>query len=90
MSFGTCARSSFPRLTNVVAVDGCPGSLEAETDILIPSAGPAADLLGASGLGVQEKRLLLESTLGLDTKLNVRHVGRVCGRQGRMFISNRR
>lgn len=66
-------------LVDVVALNGGLGGLEAQTDILVPSA---ASLARASrlrlGLGVLEDvRLLLESTLRLDGQLG----GHGCGWQ---------
>lgn len=50
-------------LVNVRTLDSLLGSLETKTDLLIPSLGLLVDL----GLGVLEDvRLLLESTLGLN------------------------
>ena len=68
---------NFASHTDVVALNGGLGGLEAQTDILVPSA---ARLARASrlrlGLGVLEDvRLLLESTLRLDGQLG----GHGCG-----------
>lgn len=58
------------KLTDVGALNGGTGGLEAKTNILVPSA-VTGGLPG--GLGVVEDRLLLEGLLRLDTELDVRH-----------------
>lgn len=64
--------SQAPRasLTNVVALNGGPGSPEAQTDVLHPSPATLSSPLGLAALllGVLENvRLLLESALALDS-----------------------
>lgn len=63
---------SFPRAshTNVRALNGGLGCPETETDVLVPSPAALANSLAlAAGLLVVEEdvRLLLESTLALDS-----------------------
>lgn len=52
-------------LVDVFAVDGLPGGLEAETDLLEPSLGLGSRLLDALGVG-EDVRLLLERSVRLD------------------------
>ena len=57
-------------LTNVVALNGGPGSLEAQTDVLHPSPATLSSPLGLSALllvVLEDVRLLLESALALDS-----------------------
>jgi len=57
-------------LTNVVALNGGPGSLEAQTDVLHPSPATLSGPLGLSTLllvVLEDVRLLLESALALDS-----------------------
>lgn len=62
----------YGRRTNVIALDGCLGCLEAQSDVFIPSSLALTDssvlaALGALVLGVEEDvRLLLISTLALN------------------------
>lgn len=64
--------SQAPRasLTNVVALNGGPGGLEAQTDVLHPSPATLSSPLGLSALllvVLENVRLLLESALALDS-----------------------
>jgi hypothetical protein len=57
-------------LTNVVALNGGPGSLEAQTDVLHPSPATLSSPLGLAALllvVLENVRLLLESALALDS-----------------------
>jgi hypothetical protein len=58
-------------LTNVVALNGGPGSPEAETDVLHPSPATLSSPLGLAALllvVLEDVRLLLESALALDSQ----------------------
>jgi hypothetical protein len=58
-------------LTNVVALNGGPGSLEAQTDVLHPSPATLSSPLGLAALllvVLENVRLLLESALALDSQ----------------------
>ena len=65
--------SQAPRasLTNVVALNGGPGSPEAQTDVLHPSPATLSSPLGLAALllvVLENVRLLLESALALDSQ----------------------
>ena len=58
-------------LTNVVALNGGPGSPEAQTDVLDPSPAALSSPLGLAALllvVLENVRLLLESALALDSQ----------------------
>jgi hypothetical protein len=58
-------------LTNVVALNGGPGSPEAQTDVLHPSPATLSSPLGLAALllvVLEDVRLLLESALALDSE----------------------
>lgn len=58
-------------LTNVVALNGGPGSPEAQTDVLHPSPATLSSPLGLAALllvVLENVRLLLESALALDSQ----------------------